>query len=218
MYGQEIDPEKAGDELKKGQKFPAVSWVYDLKTKTRTRLALPAGHRVEDVSPDGKTLLTVTSDVGIMKRQTYLAPLDTLKPTPIGKEEFNGMRFSPDGKRVLGSRHSGWSEGTPQGPLGIVVRVEAHGLAVLSLTDKTETAVRLVEGASSASGACWSPDGKRILYHWHEEIPQPPNTPMPVGAGKWQASRVTVADLDGSNAKTIIRREHNQSITGIDWR
>jgi hypothetical protein len=91
-------------------------------------------------------------------------------------------------------------------------------LVILSLADKIETPVRLVDGVKSVYGACWSPDGKRIAYHWQEEIPQPPNAPAPAGPGKWSASRVTVADPDGANAKTIIRREYNQTVTGIDWR
>ena len=41
--------------------------------------------------------------------------------------------------------------------------------------------------------------------------------PPPGGKSGWVASRVTVCDLDGKNAKTAVTREYNETITGIDW-
>jgi hypothetical protein len=71
---------------------------------------------------------------------------------------------------------------------------------------------------------CWSPDGKRIAFQWEETIPrpageqEPPGFPGAPGGGTWTASRVTVCDADGTNAKVIVRREYGDAITGFDWR
>jgi hypothetical protein len=44
--------------------------------------------------------------------------------------------------------------------------------------------------------------------------PEPPGP----GEGTWTASRVTLADADGRNAKVIVRRKYDEGITGLDWR
>lgn len=186
-----------------------MSWVYDFATKTKAPLAVPAGHEVRDVSPDGKSLLTVVTDAGEMwPQRSYLVPLDTLKPRPLADQPFDGLRLSPDGKRVLGNRSGKKGAAPPPLPL-----------AVVSVADGAVRPVPLVEGATWAFHACWSPDGRRVAYHWHEEVPSPPDTPDEAGGpGKRYASRVTVSDVDGRNARTIVRREHDQRIMGLDWK
>jgi RNA polymerase sigma factor (sigma-70 family) len=210
LYWTEIDPKKIDEEAKPGQDYPLVSWVYDFKTKSRTMLAVPPGHRVEDVSPDGQALLTTKHSYGdLASGKMYLIPLATLKPVEMS-DSYAGVRFSPDGKCLIGWRARPRVEGRPV----------VYDLLIVTLADRSEARVKLSEEVSSVSNACWSPDGKRILYSWLEEIDQPKGTPIPAGPGPhvWYASRVNTADPDGSRPKTIIRREWNQNITSIDWR
>ena len=96
---------------------------------------------------------------------------------------------------------------------------------IVDLATKKERSIPLPKEAFEEGifYVCWSPDGKRIAYHWQEEIPQPAGVPIPIQAPgapppKWTASRVTVCDLDGSNSKVIVKREYNETIMGLDWR
>lgn len=90
---------------------------------------------------------------------------------------------------------------------------------IVSAADGSATAIRVGDEVDAVYHACWSPDGKRIALMWHELIPQPPGIPIPaVGVGRWAATRVTVCDSDGGNAKVIVRREWDLSITGLDWK
>jgi predicted DNA-binding protein (UPF0251 family) len=205
LYGSQVDPEKAAEDIKPP---PLVSWVYDLGAKKKTPLALPTGHGIMDLSPDGKVLLTVVHDpFDPPSTRTYLVPLDTLKPRPLTETAFKGMRFSPDGKSVLGNR-SDKAGGKP-----VLVP-----LAVVSVADGTERQLPVPDGAVWVYHACWAPDGKRVAYHWYEEV-SPPAAQLPVKGNppKRFASRVSVADADGRNPKTIVRRE-DQEVTGLDWK
>ncbi|HEY2787538.1 MAG TPA: hypothetical protein VGJ05_21455, partial [Fimbriiglobus sp.] len=81
---------------------------YDLATKAEKPFNLPPFHAVQDVTPDGKTLLTQTKvwSSNQITFSTYLVPLDTLKPKLVGAAEdgFDQARFSPDGTKILGTR------------------------------------------------------------------------------------------------------------------
>ena len=89
---------------------------------------------------------------------------------------------------------------------------------VVSIADGSVAVVRVDKEVAYVDHASWSPDGKRIALEWKENIPQPPGIPIPVGSGQWSASRVTVCDQDGANAKVIVRREYCPVITGLDWK
>lgn len=210
LYGSHLDPEKVMAPREDDKPLPVVSWVYDLKTKKKTMMALPVGHGIADITPDGKTLLTVVENpFDPSTNRSYLVSLDTLKPELLTKTAFKGMRFSPDGKWVLGNRF-GKKEEKPLRP----------ELVTVSVADGSERKIALPDEVAWIYHACWSPDGKRIAYHWHEEIPQPAGEKYPDGVDnyKWHASRLNIADTDGRNTKTIIRREYNQEIQGLDWK
>ncbi len=208
LYGSQVDPEKIMEPREENKPPPMVSWVYDLKAKKKTPLALPVGHTIVDISPDGKTLLTVVEDVlDQSSTQSYLVPLDSLKPRLLTNKSFKGMRFSPDGKWVVGDRR-GKKEDNPN----------YIPLLVVSVADGSERRIPVSERLVRLQYACWSPDGKRIAYLWNEEIPQPPGAVAPAGPGVGTAPRLTVVDSDGRNAKTIIRWEQGQYILGLDWK
>jgi RNA polymerase sigma factor (sigma-70 family) len=210
LYGSQVDPDKVMDPRDDDKPPPLISWVYDLKAQKKTSLELPIGHGIVDISPDGKTLLTVVENAfNPSTDRSYLVPLDTLKPQLLTETAFKAMRFSPDGKRVLGNRYGKKDE-----------RPWPKPLTILSVADGSEKRVPVSDKVSWVYHACWSPDGKRIAYHWHEEIPKPDGEKYPEGVEnyKWHASRLTVADADGKNAKTILSREYNQNIQGLDWK
>ncbi|MDY3560576.1 RNA polymerase sigma factor [Gemmata sp. JC673] len=186
---------------------PVATWVYDLKTKKKAPLELPAGYGVVDVSRDGKTLLAVTMTLNdVYPSRTYLIPVATLKPQLLTEKRFDGQRLSPDGKSVLG------------------VRVEkdlvplTRSLTVVAVADGSERTVKLPAGADRVYQACWSPNGRRIAFHWCEEVPVDPNQPPAVEGGKGWADRVTVADPDGANPKTILTSDGKRTVSGLDWR
>ena len=202
LYGSQVDPEKVNEPRELGKPIPLVSWVYDLKTNKKTPLAIPEGHEINDISSDGKVLLTATPDsLEAYPMRTYLVPLATLRHRPLTEKRFYGLRFSPDGKSILG-QFVGAKGGEP------------WSFAVVSIADGSARRVKLPDGVRMLHHACWSPDGKRIAYHWQEEVPAPAGHASP----SWRVSRVTVADVDGGNAKVIIRREDDKLIYGLDWR
>lgn len=208
LYGSSIDKDKETDPVPKTGPYPLICWTLDVKTRVQTPLAIPTGHQIMDLSPDGKTLLTSRpadfENQGLV--ETYLVPLATLKPKRLKEKSFYGLRFSPDGTRVVGAR--------------IEERKDAPAkwrAVIVSVADGSEKVIRMGDEVDGVHFACWSPDGKRLALVWHEVIPQPPGIPVPVGGVQW-ASRVTICDSDGANAKVIVRREWDRPITGLDWK
>ncbi|MFO0849671.1 MAG: hypothetical protein U0871_14125, partial [Gemmataceae bacterium] len=206
VYGSNINPNRAADPVPADGPLPLVCWALDPKTKVRTPLALPPGHQIMDLSPDGTTLLTtrIVAPLTTLADETYLVPLNTLTPKRLTDKPFHGMRFSPDGKRVLGKR---------------VEESKARPL-IVSVADRSETVVRVPDKATAVYHACWSPDGRRVAYVWEEDVDPPAGAPILADGDqpRFHASRLAVADADGKNEKTILRREHNQPIYGVDWK
>jgi hypothetical protein len=207
LYWSQTDPKAAELPAADDQPNPFQNWMVELKTGKKSPLNLPAGHRLADISLDGKTLLTTArSPRGESTARTYLVPRNTLKPELVTDKPFSGMRISPDGTRVVGGRFRHQGDGTAQTELVIV-----------DLTDRSETPVKPPDQSKGAITARWSPDGKKILYHWREDLSRHPR-PAGVPPVDWVADRLSVADPDGSNPKVILRRDHREPINSVDWR
>jgi RNA polymerase sigma factor (sigma-70 family) len=214
LYVSSIPKEKLRVADNVDQVVPVRTRVYDLAAGTDRATDIPEGHGVSDVARDGKSVLTTVQvkDPDAERLTNHIVPLDTLKPEQLGKEGLFEPRFSPDGKRVLGVRRA------------ISLSVN-QGLYVVDLAKKQETRVTLpkeFEGVSMER-ACWSADGKRVLFQWSEEVPgaPPPGAGAPGGAGgRRTAHRVSVAGIDGSNVKRIAAIDNGtwETITGIDWK
>ena len=198
VYYSRIDPANLP---RRGDPFIYETWVYDVAAGKKTPLKLPPEHAVLSTSSDGKTLITRTLRFQTEEQVLHLTPLSTLRPESLG--EVVTAAYSPDGKRLLWAK---WPDDRDKSDVAVVF--------VTDLATKKETEVPLpkeVEGR--VCDLCWSPDAKRIALHWHTR------EGFPVGRNAWSsASRVTVCDIDGSNAKTIAKREPNEDITGLDWR
>ncbi|VTR97047.1 sigma-70 family rna polymerase sigma factor : RNA polymerase sigma factor, sigma-70 family OS=Singulisphaera acidiphila (strain ATCC BAA-1392 / DSM 18658 / VKM B-2454 / MOB10) GN=Sinac_6419 PE=4 SV=1: Sigma70_r2: Sigma70_r4_2 [Gemmata massiliana] len=208
LFVSHLPSDKANDSIDPDKVAPVRTWMFDLKTGKKTPLEVPEGHNVVDVSPDGKRLLTVTTTLkGIYPGQTYLVPIGAPKARLLTEARFSGLRFSPDGKSVLGLRIELKDRNPPE-----------LTLAVLAVADGSEQVVELPKNATGVYHACWSPDGRRVAFHWLEEVPLDPNAPPPVGDARGYAGRVTIADRDGSNPKTILISDGKRTISGLDWK
>jgi dipeptidyl aminopeptidase/acylaminoacyl peptidase len=215
LYVSSIPREKLRVADNVDQVVPVRTRLYDPAGGTGADVAtdIPEGHGVSDVAADGKSVLTTAQvkDPDAERLTNYLIPLDTLKPVPLAKEGYFEPRFSPDGKRVLGVRRQLSSSAD-------------QGLFVFDIEKKQETRVALpkdVEGPSIVR-ACWSPDGKRVLFQWVAQGGQPlaPGGGGPSGGlgGGVSPTRLSIADVGGSGVKQLAEYRNGESITGIDWK
>lgn len=189
---------------------PRTTVRYDVAAKAEKKVALPAFHAVLDASPDGKSLLTQTKvwSSNQITFSTFLVPLDTLKPTPVGKAEngFDQARFSPDGAKILGTR----MKFTKSTDLGLFVHDVANGTAEkVPLAD--EIAGSLLNGT-----AVWSPDGKRVAVLWEEAVGGP-GAAGGLGGFGGRAKRITILDANGANAKPVREFKPDESVLSIEW-
>jgi RNA polymerase sigma factor (sigma-70 family) len=189
--------------------IPKETILFYPATKTMKIAKFPAGHAVQDVSPDGKTLLTQTKVWGSneVRYSTFIIPLDTSKPKLVGDEDdgFDSARFSPDGTKILGTRIR-------------FTKSKEIGLFIHHLERSTDVRVpvsdEIVEGFNGQ--AVWSPDGKRLGVMWEATG----FAGGPAGGGDIfgrRAKRITVMDVSGANAKTIHEFQPNESILNIEW-
>lgn len=226
IYYSHIDRDKLAESEAAGKIGSMESWAYNVTDGTKKQLKLPAHHKIEDVTPNGSMLLTSSITAQSHRQALFLTPSSTLTPdrdsvlekSTLEKGFLFQARFSPDGKHLLMSGVFG--DPSAQNPRAVVV---------VDLDTKKMNRLDLPKEILERGGnrLCWSPDGKRIAIQWEEKIPKPVSVPVPAlpivpggqaGEPEWTASRVSVCDADGKNAKVIVHREYNETITGLDWR
>jgi beta-lactamase regulating signal transducer with metallopeptidase domain len=118
----------------------------------RKSLPIPATDGVDDVSPDGQWLVTVSDrhrphGSGY---QLYRMRLDGSEQERLTKDGLNVYaRFSPDGRKIAYVHQK---------------RGEGNSLHIYDFTDKSDVRITEEQDArNSVVGACWSPDGQRLL-------------------------------------------------------
>ncbi|OWK40296.1 TolB family protein [Fimbriiglobus ruber] len=163
--------------------------VYDLATKSLTKIDLPDGCHVTDWSADGKRFLTNIQTSDSTMRVAWLNADGTGKPdfvSPEGEFGFGG-RLSPGGRRML-------YQGGPEPPKGERGKVRLY---VMDLATKKRMAV---DEPGETYSHCWSRDGSRVAYTWQRSLDKPAEV----------AERETLlitCGYDGRNRKTVTSRK-----------
>ncbi len=178
--------------------IPVKTVRFDPATKTEKAFDLPEGLAVQDVSPDGKTLLARIKSKGTDTNSfsSFLVPLDTLNPERIGDEDdgFASARFSPDGTRIAGIREK-------------YSKSKVLGLFTLDVAKGKIRAVPLPKeiAEDSLNSLAWAPDSKRLALLWQGATGGLgiPGTGGVGADGGATSQRITVLDADGGHAKTI---------------
>jgi hypothetical protein len=148
-----------------------------------------------------------------MRFETVLLDRTTFEPSPVGADKVFFSRFVDDDTLIGWRKREGGSD--------------EREYVFFDLTTKTATPVPLPKEVSGEKVRVYSvlpsPDGKRLLFAWDEEVPPPDDwllTGLPCSPG-----RMTIADRDGGNAKTIFKPEvkarldqERSQANWIDWR
>ena len=167
VYGHGFVPPKWGDpEQPVDLTADFRNWSYDPRTAKAKALNLPGNVSILDRSPDGKTFLVLRYEMppgmaadaprvwADYRLGTLPAAGGDLNPlTKLGEATPSELRYSPDGKSVLGTMYR--KEGSFLVP----------ELVIFDLKSKTRRAVTVPKDAL-IHGSCWSPDGKRVAFIW----------------------------------------------------
>ncbi|QJW96793.1 hypothetical protein [Frigoriglobus tundricola] len=194
---------------------PAGVTVHDVTKRTATPDKGLRGCCVLKVSPDGTRLLArriVTEPVE--RSETVLLDAVTREPVDAGAEGVTLTHFFGPNK-MLGTRAA------PKGA------ADATEHVVFDLTTKKSAPVSLPKEVLGDSGELMfvlpSPDGKRLLHVWSEQVPAPANWPP---GGPCRVARMTTSDPSGGRARTIFnpaikeRQDEIRNHVGgsVDWR
>ncbi len=231
------------DKVRKGQGWDEeTTWVYDRVAKTNTRLNTAKNMVFADESPDGARLLFREVFIGPDKQpqcRTYLTTPDGTKRERLldTDSQYHGMQFSPDGKKILLACHR----------VKDFAPVVEDQLAVYDVATKAVTVSKIagLPKYHMIRSYRWLPDGKRIVFSWHEMIdparlppglqpgipapgqapagtiaPQPARPAQPAPAplpAKPFPWNLSVVDADGTNMK-VLRTDETYRFDRIDIR
>jgi RNA polymerase sigma factor (sigma-70 family) len=212
--GTELACSDLADGAPAGSPPKAAHFVVSVKTKAKVGLKLPEDHLITDWSRDGRYFLTTSVELGKdgPKARLHLMNRDgtEFKALTNGTPSAMFGRLSPDNARVLFNR----VEFPPKDKPGPPRRV----LSVLDVATGRVVEVGGVPANGEVWSYCWSPDGKRIAYTWHQVHAGKPDD----AAGMETESVLVVCDPDGKNAKTVATERapdpRRATIANVDWR
>jgi hypothetical protein len=218
---------------------PGSVTVCDLKTGTAATDAALDGLIVRAVSPDGNRLLAsrfATVPPGgpgekpTERWESVLLERETLNAVDVGAEEIEVTQFvGPD--RLFGTRRVQPGRGEER----VLFDLKRKSVSRVPLP------AELVVLQAQVSDVRVSPDGKRVLYVWSEPAPPPSGRNnadvfssrfgIPVFGGGASPQppvcpgRLTTADADGENARTILepteqewKGQFHQRFGDVEWR
>ncbi len=128
--------------------FPQLTFEtlrFDLRSKGGTKLPVPGTDIIEDISPDGRWLLTSRTRGLDSPQGLFRMRLDGTGGVRLTRGGAFAGRFSPDGSKIL------------YGSTG--VEAENEGLFLVDADGSNRRRLH-----PSPALACWSPDGKRIAF------------------------------------------------------
>jgi Tol biopolymer transport system component len=164
--------------------------VYDLGSKTSTRLKLPGKYWPSDWSADGKRVLTSLGREDGSVRVAWINVDGTGEPefiTP-DREVAYGAKLSPDNRRIL-------CMVGPHAPEDQESRMRLH---VIDLATKKRT---MIDKPGHTHGYCWSSDGLKVAYTWQFPLREPYEA-------EERKTHLITCDPDGSNRKTVTMRKY----------
>lgn len=226
--GKLIVVETASDKDLRARKF--TTWLVDVGTKEKTRLAIPETAQIYCASPDGKSYIATTYDFD--KKQFYIVSISRddntaseLTPLAFGIMTVPTLinpRLSPDGSRILFLdlvKEEKLEEGMRHFP-----RLYLYDLK----TKKREKLADIPLDAFIREYA-WSPDSKRVAYVWKRMEPGVPLAFSLDKDGKPKEGKVVetethlnVADPNGKNTKTILSAKGRSgpaiTLDKMEWR
>jgi len=177
-------------------------WIVDLKTKEKSELHLPEGHWLQDWSPDGNGFLTFKVDKRSEEKLESHVSLTKKDGSEVRRISNPNQwacdaRFSPDGSRALYTASEG-----PRTPWRVFV-VDLPGGKPRPVSPELNAVIY---------GACWSPDGKRIAYVWHQQRVNPDQDDLVEYV-------LSVIDADGKNSTTLRTEKGTLGPqVHVDWR
>lgn len=180
----------------------------DLTTSTGTPFTLPPHHLLQDVSPDGKTLLVTeyapTDDGG--RVVSYLMDAATLDRKRATDARVSLFCFSPDGTKAAGFRLPERKDD------------DVQDLLVVNIADGTASQVKMGDDDTLTMwGPIWSADGMRLAVRRTVLLPGEKRRPTTPGLANTTPNRFesTLRKLDGSDPQPFPVVE---GIYWFDWR